>query len=259
MAESIDEYFTATSRHWLIGPADLLGVLQGCRRNLVWSFSTPSSAAAISILLRAGCGRRARASTRSARPGTRATRRSPPRCGHRPRLLHYRSGGFFLARGRAVPERSAARRAARPGRRGRGADLRRAAQGFGRHDLAVIPQTSTIASHLPRAVGVAFAIGAPRSSGCRMPLARRRDRGVQLRRRLGEPRHRRRRHQRGAAGRVPGAAVPLLFVCEDNGIGISVQTPGLGRAAYASREARVLQRRRLRPRRRFHAAAAAAD
>ena len=29
---------------------------------------------------------------------------------------------------------------------------------FGNHELAVIPQTSTIASHLPRAVGVAFAI-----------------------------------------------------------------------------------------------------
>ena len=29
---------------------------------------------------------------------------------------------------------------------------------FGRHDLHIIPQTSTIASHLPRAVGVAFSI-----------------------------------------------------------------------------------------------------
>ena len=36
---------------------------------------------------------------------------------------------------------------------------------FGNHDLAVIPQTSTIASHLPRAVGVAFAIEHARQLG----------------------------------------------------------------------------------------------
>ena len=36
---------------------------------------------------------------------------------------------------------------------------------FGNHALAVIPQTSTIASHLPRAVGVAFAIERARRLG----------------------------------------------------------------------------------------------
>ena len=36
---------------------------------------------------------------------------------------------------------------------------------FGHADLAVIPQTSTIASHLPRAVGVAFAIERARKLG----------------------------------------------------------------------------------------------
>ena len=35
---------------------------------------------------------------------------------------------------------------------------------FGHPDLAVIPQTSTIASHLPRALGVAFAIGRAETS-----------------------------------------------------------------------------------------------
>jgi len=35
---------------------------------------------------------------------------------------------------------------------------------FGRHDLAIIPQTSTIASHLPRA------LGAISKSGSRWPL-----------------------------------------------------------------------------------------
>ena len=40
---------------------------------------------------------------------------------------------------------------------------------FGHHDLGVIPQTSTIASHLPRALGVAFAIG--RARRLKLPTA----------------------------------------------------------------------------------------
>src|SRR5262249_17275524 len=36
---------------------------------------------------------------------------------------------------------------------------------FGHHELAVIPQTSTIASHLPRAVGLAVAIDRARKLG----------------------------------------------------------------------------------------------
>ena len=36
---------------------------------------------------------------------------------------------------------------------------------FGNAELAVIPQTSTIASHLPRAVGLAFALGRARRLG----------------------------------------------------------------------------------------------
>ena len=73
-----------------------------------------------------------------------------------PALLHYRSGGFYLARAGVEGVRdilagvvAAADEPIAGGRH----------KVFGRHDLAVIPQTSTIASHLPRAVGVAFAIG----------------------------------------------------------------------------------------------------
>ena len=77
-----------------------------------------------------------------------------------PALLHYRSGGFYLARAGVEGIRdilsgvvAAAGELMAGGRH----------KVLGRHDLAVIPQTSTIASHLPRAVGVAFAIGrAPR-------------------------------------------------------------------------------------------------
>ena len=40
---------------------------------------------------------------------------------------------------------------------------------FGRHDLHIIPQTSTIASHLPRAVGVAFSIARAKKLGVTCP------------------------------------------------------------------------------------------
>ena len=75
-----------------------------------------------------------------------------------PALLHYRSGAFYLARaaqaGRdGVPDilRGVTAATSEPIAGGRH-------KVFGNHELAVIPQTSTIASHLPRAVGVAFAI-----------------------------------------------------------------------------------------------------
>ena len=52
---------------------------------------------------------------------------------------------------------------------------------FGHHGLAVIPQTSTIASHLPRAVGMAFSIGRAAKLGVAVALARGRDHGGELR------------------------------------------------------------------------------
>ena len=45
---------------------------------------------------------------------------------------------------------------------------------FGHHDLAVIPQTSTIASHLPRALGVAFSIDRARTPRGALGVAGRR-------------------------------------------------------------------------------------
>src|SRR6188472_2681526 len=75
-----------------------------------------------------------------------------------PALLHYRSGAFYLAR---------AGQAGRDGAwdvlLGMAAAVDEPIAGgrhkvLGHHDLSVIPQTSTIASHLPRAVGIAFAI-----------------------------------------------------------------------------------------------------
>src|SRR6187455_2384082 len=75
-----------------------------------------------------------------------------------PALLHYRSGAFYLARAGQV-----GRDGAWDVLLGMAAAVDEPIAGgrhkvFGHHDLAVIPQTSTIASHLPRAVGIAFAI-----------------------------------------------------------------------------------------------------
>src|SRR5207342_1027646 len=75
-----------------------------------------------------------------------------------PALLHYRSGAFYLAR---------AAQAGVDGIRDLMLGVVAAAvepiaggrhKVFGRKELAVIPMTSTIASHLPRAVGMALAI-----------------------------------------------------------------------------------------------------
>src|SRR5215472_14723233 len=80
-----------------------------------------------------------------------------------PALLHYRSGAFYLVRAcqadRSPQALSGGLRdvllgmvaaAAEPIAGGRH-------KVFGRTELAIIPQTSTIASHLTRAVGLAFA------------------------------------------------------------------------------------------------------
>ena len=77
------------------------------------------------------------------------------------------------------------------------------AQGLGHPALRVIPQTSTIASHLPRAVGLAFALG-NRAALAPTALAGRRPRGLQLRRRLGEPLDGAGRAQRGGVAPTAG-------------------------------------------------------
>ena len=96
-----------------------------------------------------------------------------------PALLHYRSGGFYLARAQQVAGHDGVgdvllgllASADEPIAGGRH-------KVFGHHDLASIPQTSTIASHLPRAIGVAFAIGRAAPPRRADPLARRRHRRV---------------------------------------------------------------------------------
>ena len=90
-----------------------------------------------------------------------------------PALLHYRSGAFYLARAaQASPPRDGVTdillglvaAAAEPIAGGRH-------KVFGHPELHVIPQTSTIASHLPRAVGLAFSMARAAKLGLQTPLA----------------------------------------------------------------------------------------
>ncbi len=143
-----------------------------------------------------------------------------------PAFLHYRSGAFFIERATQVPGETAlmdvllglVASADEPIAGGRH-------KVFGSVQLCIPPQTSTIASHLPKAVGAAFSLG--------------------------------RRARLGVEGRAPADSVilcsfgdassnhataccafntaalaahqnlpcPIVFVCEDNGLGISVRTP----------------------------------
>jgi len=151
-----------------------------------------------------------------------------------PALLHYRSGGFFAAR--------AAKAAVPNGRPPQGLDpLRSVLLGLsaaaadpisgGRHkvfgdaSLHVIPQTSTIASHLPRAVGLAYALGQARATGWPTPWPP--DAIVVCSFGDASVNHSTAQGALNAAAylRHRGLPVPLLFVCEDNGIGISTPSP----------------------------------
>ena len=108
---------------------------------------------------------------------------------------------------------------------------------FGRHDLHIIPQTSTIASHLPRAVGVAFSIARAKKLGvtCAWPedaitVCSFGDASVNHSTAVGAI-------NTALHASYQGVPMPLLFVCEDNGIGISVPTPrGWIERTYGNRE-----------------------
>jgi 2-oxoisovalerate dehydrogenase E1 component len=143
-----------------------------------------------------------------------------------PALLHYRSGAFYLARaaqrGRdGVPDilQGVTAATAEPIAGGRH-------KVFGNAELAVIPQTSTIASHLPRAVGVAFALGRAARLGVESKWE---DDDAVVVCSFGDASVNHATAQAGlnsaAQLAYQGLSVPLLFVCEDNGIGISVRSP----------------------------------
>jgi 2-oxoisovalerate dehydrogenase E1 component len=139
-----------------------------------------------------------------------------------PALLHYRSGGFYLGRAglTGVSDILSGVVAAtiEPISGGRH-------KVFGRHDLAIIPQTSTIASHLPRAVGVAFAID--RAAKLKVPSPWPSDAITVCSFGDASTNHSVATGSFNTAAycAYQGLPLPLLFVCEDNGLGISVRTP----------------------------------
>lgn len=150
-------------------------------------------------------------------------------------FLHYRSGGFMAERARQVPEidfirdtmLSFAASAEDPISGGRH-------RVWGSRRLNVPPQTSTIASHLPKAVGCALALGRARRLGVRIEPPS--DSIVVCSFGDASVNHASAQTAFNAASwsvfqRIP---VPILFVCEDNGIGISVETPSGWIAAAVS-------------------------
>ncbi len=144
-----------------------------------------------------------------------------------PALLHYRSGGFYAARAARSdadvdPVRDVLRgitaSAAEPSSGGRH-------KVFGHPRLHVIPQTSTIASHLPRAVGLGFALGRARRLDRPTPWPE--DAVVLCSFGDASVNHTTAAGAFNAAAYVHrvGLPCPVLFVCEDNGLGISTPTP----------------------------------
>ncbi|MEM0948594.1 MAG: thiamine pyrophosphate-dependent enzyme [Pseudomonadota bacterium] len=144
-----------------------------------------------------------------------------------PAFLHYRDGAFQIARGAQVPGQSMAWdmllsfacSSEDPISGGRHKVL-------GSQALAIPPQTSTIASHLPKAVGAAYSIGAARR---RPPEHKqyRDDAIVVCSFGDASANHSTAQGAFNTAGWTSYQSVPLplLFVCEDNGIGISTKTP----------------------------------
>ncbi len=144
-----------------------------------------------------------------------------------PAFLHYRSGGFMAERFRKLPGMdpvmdsalSFAASAEDPASGGRH-------KVWGSKPLWVLPQTSTIASHLPKALGTAVAIEAARRIGHQLPIP---DDSIAICS-FGDAsaNHATAQTAFNAASwtayqKLPA---PVLYVCEDNGIGISVKTPG---------------------------------
>ncbi len=148
-------------------------------------------------------------------------------CPTDPAFLHYRDGAFQIARAGQVPDQDPIRdmllsftlSSEDPISGGRHKVL-------GSKALSIPPQTSTIASHLPKSVGAAYAIGLAR----KMPppdIQYPHDSIAYCSFGDASLNHSTAQGALNAAGWAAwqGASLPLLFCCEDNGIGISVKSP----------------------------------
>lgn len=144
-----------------------------------------------------------------------------------PAFLHYRAGAFFVERARQLPGSTplmdvllgmvASRQEPIAGGRHKV---------YGSVPLHIPPQTSTIASHLPKAVGAALTLARQRRLGLQ-PEGLPDDRIVICT--FGDASS---NHATACSAFNTAALIdyqklpcPILFVCEDNGLGISVRTP----------------------------------
>ena len=143
-----------------------------------------------------------------------------------PAFLHYRSGAFMAERFRKLPGMdpimdsalSFAASKEDPASGGRH-------KVWGSKPLWVLPQTSTIASHLPKALGTAVAIEQARRIGHTLPIPA--DSITICSFGDASSNHASAQTAFNTAGwtAYQQLPAPVLFVCEDNGIGISVKTP----------------------------------
>ncbi|MCX6109958.1 MAG: thiamine pyrophosphate-dependent enzyme [Proteobacteria bacterium] len=141
-------------------------------------------------------------------------------------FLHYRSGALFIQRQKQLPGSTpvwdmllslvaSAEDQISGGRH----------KVFGSLPLLVPPQTSTIASHLPKAVGMALSIR--RAKDLNLAATVPSDSIVLCNFGDASANHASALSAFNAASwaAFQGVPVPIVFICEDNGIGISVSTP----------------------------------
>ena len=143
-----------------------------------------------------------------------------------PAFLHYRSGAFMMARARQLPGSTPAFDTLLGIVASRDDPI---SQGrhkvWGSRPLWVPPQTSTIASHLPKAMGLAFSLARARRLGVADELPH--DAIVVCSFGDASANHATALSAINTARYAEriGLPMPILFVCEDNETGISVSTP----------------------------------
>ena len=145
-----------------------------------------------------------------------------------PALLHYRSGAFFVHRAKQMGYANAVLDVLLGMTASRDEPIAGGRHKvFGNAQLHIPPQTSTIGSHLPKAVGMAFHL----KRAARLGLTSGVPGDAVIMCSFGDASA----NHSTATGAInascyiahQGLPLPVLFVCEDNGLGISVKTaPG---------------------------------
>lgn len=141
-------------------------------------------------------------------------------------FLHYRSGAFYIQRSKQIPGSDGVRDVL--------LSLMAASDDpiaggrhkvFGSVPLTIPPQTSTIASHLPKALGAALSITRAKELRIQSPLPR--DSVILCSFGDASINHASAQTTFNACSWVgeQNYPLPLVLICEDNGFGISVPTP----------------------------------